>query len=185
VRLAFPDPPLSVGGIVLRLPEVGDVGWITAACSDRELSRYIPAMPYPYSSEDARAFIEDAARGWTVGSAATFVVARAPDREGVGAIALHLAAADPELAEVGYWLRREARGRGAATTAVRLVAGWAFRDLGIKRLSLQTAVENHASQRVAERAGFTREGRLRAWMPTAEGRRDSVMFSLLPDDPWV
>jgi RimJ/RimL family protein N-acetyltransferase len=33
---------------------------------------------------------------------------------------------------------------------------------------------------VAERAGFTREGMLRAWLPTANGRRDSVMFSLLP-----
>ena len=95
-------------------------------------------------------------------------------------ISLHLFAGDPGLAEVGYWLRREARGHGAATTAVRLVAGWAFGELGIGRLNLQTAPENLASQRVAERAGFTREGLLRAWLPTATGRRDSVMFSLLP-----
>lgn len=69
-----------------------------------------------------------------------------------------------------------------ATTAVRLVSGWAFEKLGINRLNLITAPENLASQRVAERAGFTREGLLRAWMPTSDGRRDSVMFSLLPDD---
>jgi RimJ/RimL family protein N-acetyltransferase len=95
-------------------------------------------------------------------------------------IEVHRVAGDPGLAEVGYWLCREARGRGAATTAVRLVAGWAFRELGVGRLNLQTAPENLASQRVAERAGFTREGVLRAWLPTADGRRDSVMFSLLP-----
>lgn len=35
VRLAFPDPPLSVGGIALRPPEPSDIPWITAACSDR------------------------------------------------------------------------------------------------------------------------------------------------------
>jgi hypothetical protein len=35
----------------------------------------------------------------------------------------------------------------------------------------------------AERAGFTREGLLRAWLPTSAGRRDSVMYSLRPDDP--
>jgi [ribosomal protein S5]-alanine N-acetyltransferase len=178
--LAFPDPPLSVGGIVLRRCGPGDIGWITAACSDRELSRYVPAIPYPYSSADARAFVEQAARGWAEGSHAPFVIAQAPDGEGLGLIALHLSAADPGLAEVGYWLRREARGHGAATMAVRLVAGWAFGELGIERLSLETDPENHASQRVAERAGFTREGVLRAWMPTATGRRDSVMFSLLP-----
>jgi RimJ/RimL family protein N-acetyltransferase len=38
----------------------------------------------------------------------------------------------------------------------------AFTVVGIDRLSLQTAPENIASQRVAERAGFTREGVLRA-----------------------
>jgi RimJ/RimL family protein N-acetyltransferase len=59
---------------------------------------------------------------------------------------------------------------------------WAFTVVGIDRLSLQTAPENVASQRVAERAGFTREGLLRAWMPTPGGRRHSVMFSLLAID---
>jgi len=36
VRLAFPEPPLFVGGIVLRHPEPSDIPWITAARSDRE-----------------------------------------------------------------------------------------------------------------------------------------------------
>jgi len=180
VQLAFPDPPLAEGGVVLRRMEDDDIGWITVACGDRELSRYVPAIPYPYSEADARAFAEHAARGWMEGGQAVFVIAQAPGRQGLGMISLHLFATDPGLAEVGYWLRREARGHGAATTAVRLVAGWAFGELGIRRLNLQTAPENLASQRVAERAGFTREGLLRAWLPTANGRRDSVMFSLLP-----
>jgi len=179
VRLAFPDPPLSEDGVVLRRLESGDIGWITAACSDPELSRYTAAIPYPYTEADARAFVRDAARDWAEGTAATFVVAQATSGQGLGMIGLHLFARDPGLAEVGYWLRREARGRGAATTAVRLVAGWAFGELGVARLSLQTAPENLASQRVAERAGFAREGVLRAWLPAADGRRDSVMFSLL------
>ena len=180
MRLAFPDPPLSAGGVVLRRLETGDIGWITAACSDRELSRYTSAIPYPYTEADARAYVEHAALGWAEGSSAAFVVAQAPGGQGLGMIELHLFAGDPGLAEVGYWLRREARGHGAATTAVRLVAAWAFGELGIRRLNLQTAPENLASQRVAERAGFTREGMLRAWLPTPDGRRDSVMFSLLP-----
>jgi RimJ/RimL family protein N-acetyltransferase len=180
VRLAFPDPPLSAGGVVLRRPEWDDVAWIADACGDRELSRYVPAIPYPYSEADARAYAGYAARAWAEGSAATFVIAEVRGGRALGMIALHLFAGDPGLAEVGYWLHRQARGRGAATTAVRLVAGWAFERLGIGRLSLQTAPENLASQRVAERAGFTREGVLRGWLATADGRRDSVMFSLLP-----
>jgi RimJ/RimL family protein N-acetyltransferase len=138
------------------------------ACSDRELSRYIPGIPYPYSQSDARAFIEHAGQGWAEGTGAAFVIADAATGDGWGTIGLHLYPADAELAEVGYWLRREAWGHGAATTAVRLVAGWAFGELRIGRLNLQTAPENLASQRVAERAGFTREGLLRAWLPTAD-----------------
>ncbi len=62
VPLAFPEPPLAAGGIVLRRLEPGDIPWITAACSDRELSRYIRAIPYPYAEADAWAFIERATR---------------------------------------------------------------------------------------------------------------------------
>jgi RimJ/RimL family protein N-acetyltransferase len=56
--------------------------------------------------------------------------------------------------------------------------------LGVQRLELTTAPENAASQRVAERAGFTREGVLRGLTAATKnnGRRDSVMFSLLPAD---
>jgi len=182
VRLAFPDPPPAAAGIALRRVEAGDIGWMTAACRDREISRYMPGLPHPYSESDARAFAAQAAQGWAEGSGAVFVIARAADGDGLGTIELHLYAADPGLAEVGYWLRREARGRGAATGAVRLAAAWAFGALGIERLSLTTLPENVPSQRVAERAGFTREGLLRAWVPTADGRRDGVMYSLLPED---
>jgi RimJ/RimL family protein N-acetyltransferase len=95
---------------------------------------------------------------------------------------VHLSANDRGRAGVGYWLRPEGRGRGAATEALRLVSRWAFEALGIERLNLITDPENTASQRVAERAGFVREGVLRAWHPTRTGRRDSVMFSLLRSD---
>jgi [ribosomal protein S5]-alanine N-acetyltransferase len=174
---------LAAAGTVLRRPAADDIPWITTACSDRELSRYVPVIPYPYSQSDARAFVQRAVRGWAEGTGATFVIEDAPAGEGAGTIGLHLFPDDTGLAEVGYWLRREARGPGAATTAVRLVSNWAIEELGIQRVNLMTAPGNVASQRVAERAGFTREGLLRAWMPTSDGRRDCVMFSLLAADP--
>jgi RimJ/RimL family protein N-acetyltransferase len=51
------------------------------------------------------------------------------------------------------------------------------------RLQLHTDPENVASQRVAERAGFTREGVLRAYNGRRDGTRaDAVVYSLLPQD---
>jgi RimJ/RimL family protein N-acetyltransferase len=86
-------------------------------------------------------------------------------------------------AEVSYFLRASARGRGFATRAVRLVTRWAFDELGIQRFELRAHPENEASIRVAERAGFKREGIERASRAWPDGTRfDSALFSLLPGE---
>ncbi|SDJ98637.1 Acetyltransferase (GNAT) domain-containing protein [Actinopolyspora mzabensis] len=74
------------------------------------------------------------------------------------------------------------RGRGAATRTLRLLARWVFDHLTLARLELTCAPDNTASQRVAERCGFVREGVLRSHMCFQGGRRDSVMSSLLPGE---
>ena len=65
---------------------------------------------------------------------------------------------------------------------MRLVAGWVLRDLGALRLELQADVRNHPSLRVAERAGFHREGLVPAPERCADRSETMVMFSLTPDD---
>jgi RimJ/RimL family protein N-acetyltransferase len=182
VRLQPPDPPLAGNGIALRQFAGSDVAWIAAAFGDGEIGRYVPAIPDPYTEADAAAFVEYARAAWADGTSAPFVIVRSSDGAGLGGIELHLFPRDATLAEAGYWLARTARGRGTATTALRLIASWAFSALGILRLQVTTAPDNVASQRVAERAGFSREGLLRSWLPAADGRRDSLMYSLLRDD---
>jgi RimJ/RimL family protein N-acetyltransferase len=78
----------------------------------------------------------------------------------------------------------EARGRGSCTRALRLVSRWALEERGLHRLQLRADEENGASNKVAENAGFTREGVLRSSRYNARlGRRvDFVMYSLLPDE---
>jgi RimJ/RimL family protein N-acetyltransferase len=164
-----PDPQLAAEGVLLRAPDDRDASWITEAYDDPDIDQFIVGTPPP--------------RRWTSATDVEFVIADAAHAEPLGLITLRIAERDPGLAAVGYWLRPEARGRGAATVAVQLIARWAFDELAVQRLELTTAPENVASQRVAERAGFTREGVLRGLIATKnDGRRDSVMFSLLPAD---
>ena len=59
---------------------------------------------------------------------------------------------EEHVGEVGYWIRREARGRGLTTRAVRLVSEWVLRELGCDRLQLRADDQNVPSQRVAEKA---------------------------------
>ena len=89
---------------------------------------------------------------------------------------------DAGRVELGYWLLPEGRGRGRATRAVQLVSRWALSQPGVARLELATASENTASQRVAERSGFQREGVLRSYNLVDGSREDAVFFSLLPGE---
>jgi RimJ/RimL family protein N-acetyltransferase len=101
----------------------------------------------------------------------------------VGGVGVHFFdGVDAGAGEIGYWVAEEARGRGAATAATRLASAWAFESHpDLVRLQLRADVENLASNRVAEKAGFTREGVLRASRYNARLARrvDFALWSLL------
>ncbi len=65
---------------------------------------------------------------------------------------------------------------------MRLICAWGFETLGLERIELLAATGNPASQRVAERAGFTREAVLRSFMRGEGERQDMVAFGLLRDE---
>jgi RimJ/RimL family protein N-acetyltransferase len=85
-------------------------------------------------------------------------------------------------AEVGYWLARAARGRGHATRAVHIISRWGFDSLDLERIELRAATVNVASQRVAQRSGFTREAVLRCYLRNRGEDQDLVAFGLLRDE---
>ncbi|HSX21210.1 MAG TPA: GNAT family N-acetyltransferase, partial [Gaiellaceae bacterium] len=142
---------------------------------DEEISRWLDQIPQPYAHADALAYIGG------VGEQA-FALVDAEDGRLLGSIGLRWND-DRDVAEVGYWLRSDARGRGLATRALVLVSRIAFVE-GAARLQLRAAVGNDASRRVAEKAGFRLEGVLRSahWSPRLQRRLDWAMYSLLPSD---
>ena len=116
------------------------------------------------------------------GPGPSFRIADADSDQVIGSINLRFG--EHDTAEISYFLRTSARGRGIATRAVRLVVRWAFEDLGIERIELRVHPDNTASRRVAERVGFAREGVERASRAWPDGTRfDSIVFSLLATDP--
>jgi RimJ/RimL family protein N-acetyltransferase len=127
-----------------------------------------------------------ALRPWSAADADEIVSCLNGDEEGtgrvLGSVGLRWNDAN-DVAEVGYWLRADARGRGFATRALLLVTEVAF-ERGAARVQLRAAVENTASRRVAEKAGFTLEGMLRSahWSPRLQRRVDWAMYALLPGD---
>ncbi|WP_218005075.1 GNAT family N-acetyltransferase [Actinomadura macra] len=83
---------------------------------------------------------------------------------------------------VGYWVARAHAGRGVATQAVRQALDVAFGVLRLHRVEAFTRVDNHASQRVLARNGFTVVGTSRHHIHVDGRWHDERLFERLA--PW-
>jgi RimJ/RimL family protein N-acetyltransferase len=183
-ELPFPDPALQDGLIRLRPWSAADVPAIVAACQDISIARWSPVIPFPYTERDATGWLAMQEPQRRAGESLDLAIVEAESEAVAGAIGLNAVSGLLRSAEVGYWLVAPMRGRGYMTAAVRLLARWAFEHLELARLALPTDPENVESQRVAERCGFHREGRLRSHMLVRHSgeRRDSLVYGLLPGE---
>jgi RimJ/RimL family protein N-acetyltransferase len=181
-ELWFPVPPLAGDVALLRPWREADVPGIVLAFRDPVMQRF-SWRTTTYTETEARDDLAEQEEARLRGEELNFALAE-PSAQGVvlGSVSLDEVRLDRGCAAVGYWLAPDARGRGAATQAVRLLARWALAELGLARLELTCGPGNTASQHVAERCGFSREGLLRSHVPFKAGRRDSVIYSLLPGE---
>lgn len=141
---------------------------------DEEMAGWLDRLPQPYTVDDARGYI-----AWE--GEEKFAITEAGSGRILGSIGLTWH--EPTTAEAGYWVRADARGRGVTTRALLLAARHAFAR-GAGRVQLRADPQNVASCRVAEKAGFTREGVLRSahWNERLRRRQDWAMYSLLPQE---
>jgi len=177
-RIVLPADPLVDGTTSLRAWRDSDLPGLVEACQDPDIVRWT-RVPASYGEADARAYLRQRYDAAFAGLTAPFAVIDTDAQRLLGSISLMRFSWENARGEVGYWLARAARGHGHATRAVRLVCGWGFAALRLERIDLMAATGNPASQRVAERAGFTREAVLRSYMRGTFERQDMVMFGLL------
>lgn len=168
--MRFPDAPLTDGVVTLRLWETADAAWYVEQARDPEILRFTnePADLTDQAVVDA---IEGMLRTRT---AYGVVVCDAVTGERLGNAGLAPVEGDPDAGALSYWLAPAARGRGAATRAVRLLTEWA-REIGLHRVELHAHIDNVGSRRVAERAGFTR-GRVVPDFRVVKGQSWTVVF---------
>ncbi|MER6301665.1 GNAT family N-acetyltransferase [Kitasatospora sp. NPDC001539] len=139
----------------------GTTAAVIAAATDPEIARWNPLRDAA-DRAGAVAFLERAETRWAAGTTASFAICDSADGTLCGNVALRWTDRADGVAMVGYWLLAAARGRGLAGRATAAVTRWGVRTAGARRIELYHAVDNHASCRVANRAGFPYEGTLRA-----------------------
>jgi RimJ/RimL family protein N-acetyltransferase len=150
--LRHPDPPLTDGVITLRAKTGADADALTAACQDPDIPRWT-RVPVPYRRADALAWIAASELEMDAGVSIGWLAVDEEDRL-LASIAVMQIDRAGGTGEIGYWVAREARGRGVATRAVRLVRDWAPGALGLTTLEIEVHQANVASQGVARAAGF-------------------------------
>ena len=172
---------LGAGHWRMRPWVVEDAADVLAALNDEQIRLW--NGPGLATLEDAAVWLSRR-MNWSAGDHASWAVVDADGGELAGSVSLH--SIDPVQgdAEIGYWTVPAARGRAVASTAVDRVCRWAFDTLPVDRIELCHAVENGASGRVAEKAGFTLEGRLRRSYRYGDGvKHDELLWARLADDP--
>jgi RimJ/RimL family protein N-acetyltransferase len=174
--------PLTDGHVSLREWTPADVPTMAANLDDPAIARWT-RVPSPYTREHAEAYMAELEERRVAGSEHSLAVVAADDGDVVGALNLRITSREHRRAEIATAFFAHGRGRGLAHRAGRLLARYAFDEIGIARLEAVVAADNDAVQRATARAGFARETTLRSYVEQGDRRIDMVVWSLLPGDP--
>ncbi|HYP54233.1 MAG TPA: GNAT family protein [Pyrinomonadaceae bacterium] len=178
------EDELTDGRFGLREFRPGDAALLYEAVRE-SLAELHPWMMWAhpgYSIEESREWLAARDRDRDEDVAYAFAIYDAADGRLLGGVGLNFIDRVHQRANLGYWVRTSATGRGAATAATRLLARYGLEKLGFQRIEVVAAVGNHASLRVAEKAGAKREGVLRKGLLYHGVPHDAVLYSLVSED---
>lgn len=150
---------------------------ISASITD--LQQWLP-WATGYDRSVAQRFIRDSAGAWTEGRAYDFAVRDAgePNRH-IGNVSIWWTSRQNGIGEVGYWIRSDMTGKGVGTEVTARAIQIGFEEMGCHKIVLRIAVGNVASERIAQRLGFTYEGILRDEVRIDNEWIDHTAWSLL------
>jgi ribosomal-protein-alanine N-acetyltransferase len=177
-----PQPRLETDRIVLQRFARRDSATLDEAIrvSLPDLNQWLPWARMDYENTDTSSFIRESINAWKEDRAWDYSIRlkSAPGRH-VGNISMWTVSKLGKIVEFGYWVRSDETSRGICTEALRLLLNEAFTNLGYHKATLRIAVGNDASDAVARKAGFTREGILREELLIRGNWVDHTLWSLL------
>jgi RimJ/RimL family protein N-acetyltransferase len=154
---------------------------VVAMLDDPDSLRFT-RVPEPVTEDFPRQWLERYEEGRRDGTREAFAAVDA-DGAFLGLALAPVIDRDGRELELGYIVAPGARGRGVATRILALLTRWAFDEAGALRIALIIDVANPASERVAERCGYVREGVMRSVHLKGEARIDAGLWSRLASDP--
>ena len=180
---SFPDlEPLSNGAVSVRLAAERDIPEVLIAYQDDPELHLRMGEARPPSGAELGRRVERAAADRAAGRAMTLTIVTAGSDLCIGQVNVHHVDWENARAELAVWVAPQARGRGFAPAALRMVGTWLLRECGFERVQLLTERDNEPMLRAAAAAGFRREGLLRGFLREQGVRVDIAVLSLVRRD---
>jgi RimJ/RimL family protein N-acetyltransferase len=174
--IPYPEPALRGELFVLRAFRSSDFEVAREFQERSGESRYIEALP----EADGKSMERACERNRLEGAVLQLVIGAPNDESYLGEVTLVML--EPGTAELGCAVIPQARGRGIASEALKLLSTWALEDLSLRRLHVLVDTRNLAALKLSENAGYRREGVLRSYWEVEGELMDAVMLSRLPGD---
>jgi len=171
--------------LLLRCPLPGDGAAVNAGILESlpELRPWMEWAQDPQPVEETEANLLEARSAFLRGTKLRFLMIERCSGEFAGVTGLHTIDWSVPRLEIGYWCCTSFTGRGLVTEAVRAISYFAFEHLGAERLEIRCDSQNVRSIRVAEGAGFHRDGVFRNGDLRLGGSLEhTVVFSLVRSD---
>ncbi len=181
-RLLVLPERLETEKLVLRAYRAGDgAAFFDAVDEDRaELGQWLAWPPRYATVDDAEGYVRDMAGKWITRESMILGIFSKDERTLYGGTGFHGFDWKVPSLEIGWFLRKSARGQGIGADAVRLCCKLAFEHIGANRVWGTVDVLNDRSWRLFERVGFTREAHLRGDSRDHHGKvRDTFAYSML------
>ena len=84
--------------------------------------------------------------------------------------------------EIGYWISQQMQGKGIITKSCERLIEYAFKNMGLHRISVKMDAQNNKSKSIPSRMGFSYEGTLRQDRFRKNRFRDTELYSLLKNE---
>jgi ribosomal-protein-alanine N-acetyltransferase len=163
-------------GISIRYQQVGDARRFFEILNSPNFI-YFPAMPKTIEAE--REFLRKNAALRRSGEQFNYSILM--NGLVIGATGLHIDSHRTYCGEIGYFVDEAYWGRGIACEAVRQLEQIAFTELGIVRIEINMLKKNKASEQVAVKCGYRKEGISRKKLPLNGEYLDCYVYSKTQD----
>ena len=100
----------------------------------------------------------------------------------VGSIGLHQIDWHNRMANIGYYLSKNAEGHGIMTRTVQSLLNYTFFTLGLNRVEIRCGVKNKKSRAIPERLGFVKEGIIRDGEQLYGNFHDLFVYGMLASE---